>query len=97
MTAYAIVRVNVTDPEQYQNYMALSPGAVAAYGGRFIARGGATEVLEGEAEDRRVVLVEFPSMEAARTFYDSPEYREARAAREGAAEMHMLIVEGHDG
>ncbi len=94
MTAYAIVRVTVTDPEQYQKYMALSPGAVEAHGGKFIARGGATEVLEGEDEDRRVVLLEFPSMEAARTFYDSPEYLEARAARAGAAEMQLVIVEG---
>ena len=94
MTAYGIVHVTVTDPDKYQNYMALSPGAIEAHGGRFIARGGATEVLEGEPEDRRVVLLEFPSMEAARTFYDSPEYRAARAEREGAAEMHMLIVEG---
>lgn len=94
MTAYAIVRVKVTDPEQYQKYMALSPGAIEAHGGRFIARGGAAEVLEGEPEDRRVVVVEFPSMDAARDFYDSPQYREARAAREGAAEMDLLIVEG---
>ncbi len=94
MTAYAIVRVRVTDPEQYQKYMALSPGAIEAHGGRFIARGGATEILEGEPDDQRVVLVEFPSMEAARAFYDSPQYREAREVRAGAAEMHMLIVEG---
>jgi uncharacterized protein (DUF1330 family) len=94
MTAYAIVRVTVTDPEQYQKYMALSPGAIEANGGRFIARGGPTEVLEGEPEDRRVVLIEFPSMEAARTFYDSPEYREARSVRAGAAQMQMTIVEG---
>lgn len=94
MTAYAIVRVTVTDPEQYQKYTALSPAAVEAAGGRFIARGGATEVLEGGADDRRVVLLEFPSMEAARSFYDSPQYREARAVRAGAAEMHMQIVEG---
>ena len=94
MTAYAIVRVKVTDPEQYKHYMALSPGAIEAHGGRFIVRGGATEVLEGDGDDRRMVVVEFPSMDAARTFYDSPEYREARAAREGAAEMEMIIVEG---
>ena len=94
MPAYVIARVKVTDPEQYENYKALSPGAIAAYGGRFIARGGATEVLEGEPEDRRVVIVEFPSMDQARTFYDSPEYREARAARAGAAEGQFLLVEG---
>jgi uncharacterized protein (DUF1330 family) len=94
MTAYAIVHVTVTDPEQYKAYMALSPGAIEAHGGRFIVRGGPSEVLEGEPDDRRLVVVEFPSMDAARTFYDSPEYREARAAREGAAVMQMVIVEG---
>ena len=94
MPAYVIARVNVTDPDQYEKYKALSPGAIAAYGGRFIVRGGETEVLEGEPEARRVVVVEFPSMEQARTFYDSPEYREARAARAGAAEGQFLLVDG---
>ncbi len=93
MTAYAIVRVTVTDPTKYEHYKTLSPGAVAAYGGTFLARGGETEVLEGEPDDRRLVVIQFPSMDAARTFYDSPEYREARDARAGAAEMHMQIVE----
>jgi uncharacterized protein (DUF1330 family) len=93
MTAYAIVRVTVTDPARYEHYKTLSPIAVSAHGGRFLARGGPSEVLEGEADDRRIVLLEFPSMDAARAFYDSPEYREARDARAGAAEMHMQIVE----
>ena len=94
MPAYLVARINVTDPEKYEGYKALSPGAIAAYGGRFLARGGETAVLEGEAEDRRVVIVEFPSMEQARTFYDSPEYLEARAARAGAAEGQFLLVDG---
>lgn len=94
MTAYAIVHITVTDPEQYKKYMALSPGAIEAAGGRFIVRGGPSEVLEGGPEERRIVVVEFPSMDAARAFYDSPLYLEARAAREGAADMHMVIVEG---
>jgi uncharacterized protein (DUF1330 family) len=94
MPAYLIARINVTDPEQYENYKALSPGAIAAHGGRFLARGGETAVLEGEPEDRRVVVIEFPSMEQARIFYDSPEYLEARAAREGAAEGQFLLVDG---
>ncbi len=94
MAAYLIARVNVTDPEKYEGYKALSPGAIAAYGGRFLARGGETAVLEGEPEERRVVIVEFPSLEQARVCYDSPEYQEARAARAGAAEAQFLIVEG---
>jgi len=94
MPAYVIARINVTDPEKYEGYKALSPGAIAAYGGKFLARGGEVAVLEGEPEDRRVVIVEFPSVEQAKVFYDSPEYIEARAARAGAAEGQFLLVEG---
>lgn len=94
MPAYVIARINVTDPEKYEGYKALSPGAIAAYGGKFLARGGEVSVLEGEPEDRRVVIVEFPSVEQAKVFYDSPEYTEARAARAGAAEGQFLLVEG---
>ena len=94
MPAYLIARVHVTDAEKYDDYKKLSPAAIAAYGGRFLARGGAVETLEGEKEDRRVVLVEFPDMAAARAFYESPQYRAARAAREGAAEAQFIIVDG---
>lgn len=94
MTAYAVVHVDVTDPDQYEKYKKLTPAAIAAHGGRFLVRGGEAETLEGEPETRRIVVLEFPDMESARTFYDSPQYREARAVREGAADMHMVIVEG---
>jgi uncharacterized protein (DUF1330 family) len=94
MPAYLIARIRVTDPEKYRGYMALSPAAIERHGGRFLARGGEVATLEGEPEERRVVIVEFPSLEAARTFYDSPEYRKARAAREGAAEAQFFVVEG---
>jgi len=94
MPAYLVARIRVTDPQKYRGYMALSPAAIEKHGGRFLARGGEVVTLEGEPEERRVVIVEFPSLEAARTFYDSPEYREARAAREGAAEAQFFVVEG---
>lgn len=94
MPAYMIARINVTDPEKYEGYKALSPAAIAAYGGKFLARGGEVSMLEGEPEDRRVVIVEFPSVEQAKIFYDSPEYLEARAARAGAAEGQFMVVEG---
>ncbi|MFV0259311.1 MAG: DUF1330 domain-containing protein [Acidimicrobiales bacterium] len=94
MAAYCVVRVHVTDPERYENYKKLSPGAVAAFGGTFLARGGATETVEGEDEPRRVVIVEFPDFATAQAFASSPEYGEARAAREGAADMQMVIVDG---
>ena len=92
--AYVIVQVEVTDPAAYQSYKALTPAAVAAYGGRFIVRGGAMENLEGTWEVPRLVILEFPTMERARQWYDSPEYQAAKAVREGAARMVMTAVEG---
>jgi uncharacterized protein (DUF1330 family) len=93
MTAYWIAHVTVTDPEAYQGYQALAPAAFAAHGARFLARGGAHEVLEGPMLDRHVVI-EFPSLAAARACYQSAEYQAARARREGAAVAHVVIVEG---
>jgi uncharacterized protein (DUF1330 family) len=94
MTAYLIARVEVTDPVQYEEYKKLTPAAMEAAGGRFIVRGGEHETLEGEAETRRLVVAEFETMDAARAFYDSVLYRQARAARDGAAKMQMVIVPG---
>ena len=84
MPAYVIADVKVTDPEQYKQYMALSPAAIEAAGGRFLVRGGQHEVFEGNWQPNRMVMVEFPDMAAARAFYDSARYREARAKRAGA-------------
>ena len=86
--------MKVTDWDRYRDYMQASPGALAAFGGRFAARGGETVTLEGPVETRRTVLLEFPSLDQARKFYDSEIYREARKLREGAAEMQMIAVEG---
>lgn len=94
MAAYVIARVNVTDPDQYGEYKLLTPAAISAYGGAFIVRGGEHHVLEGVDDDRRIVVLEFATMDDARAFYDSPEYVEARAVRAGAAEMEMVVVEG---
>lgn len=91
---YVIVRVNVTDMEQYKEYMALSPGAIAAAGGKFLVRGGQNETLEGEPETRRIVMLEFPDYETAKGFYDTELYQEAKAKREGAAQMQAVVVEG---
>jgi uncharacterized protein (DUF1330 family) len=92
--AYVLVDIEVTDPAQYENYRKLSGPAAAAYGGRFIVRGGPTEVLEGDRVPNRVVVLEFPDVAAARAWYDSPEYREARAARANAARGSFVLVEG---
>ena len=94
MPAYLIARVNVTDPAKYENYKALAPAAIAKYGGKYLARGGATETMEGDNETRRVVILEFPDLAAARTFYNSPEYTAAKAERAGAANGQFVIVEG---
>ncbi|HYB28681.1 MAG TPA: DUF1330 domain-containing protein [Solirubrobacteraceae bacterium] len=94
MPAYIVVETDIHDPEQYELYKQASPAAVAASGGRFIARGGELAVLEGEWQPRRLVLLEFPDLDAARRFYDSPEYREAKRLREGAARLNMVAVEG---
>jgi uncharacterized protein (DUF1330 family) len=96
MPAYVIVETDVHDPEQYERYKAASPGAIAAGGGRFIARGGELAVLEGDWRPKRVVLLEFEDLEAAKRWYDSAEYRDARRLREGAARLNMVAVEGVD-
>lgn len=94
MSAYIIARIQVTDPTQYEEYKKLSPGAVAAFGGEFIVRGGESETLEGPDETRRLVVVRFESMDEARAFYRSERYRAARAQREGAAEAQFVLVDG---
>jgi uncharacterized protein (DUF1330 family) len=93
MPAYIVADVEVTDPAQYEDYKKLSTAAMRAHGAEVLVRGGRTEPLEGR-EPHRVVVLKFPSMQAARAFYDSPEYARARAARANAAVMNMFIVEG---
>jgi uncharacterized protein (DUF1330 family) len=94
MPAYVFADVQVTDAARYERYRALTPAAIAHYGGKFLVRGGATTVLEGAWQPNRVVVIEFPDVATAQRFYDSPEYRAARAEREGAARMRMFVVEG---
>ncbi len=97
MPAYWIAHVKVTDPEAYRGYQSLAPAAFAAYGARFLARGGASEVLEGadtEPPFDRHVVIEFADLATARACYASPEYKAARARREGACLSSITIVEG---
>ena len=94
MTAYLIVETDITDPEQYEQYKAASPGAVEAGGGRFLVRGGELAVLEGDWSPTRLVVLEFEDLEAVKRFYASPEYQEAIKLREGAANLKMVAVEG---
>ena len=94
MPAFVIVDIEVRDPEAYENYKSLVPASVEAYGGRFIARGGATESLEGEWAPERIVVLEFPSLERARQWWASPEYSDAKAIRMRAARTRMIATEG---
>ncbi len=94
MVAYVVVDCEVTDAVQYERYKELAPPAITRHGGRYLARGGATDVLEGDWVPKRIVVLEFPSAAAARAFYDSEEYRAARAARAGAARMNVIVVDG---
>ena len=96
MPAYIVVETDINNPEQYESYKAATPAAIAAGGGRFIVRGGEIAVLEGDWQPKRLVLLEFPDLEAAKRFYDSPEYQDAKRLREGAARLNMVAVEGVD-
>ena len=94
MPAYVIVETDIRDPEQYERYKAASPDAVRSGGGRFVVRGGELAVLEGDWEPSRLVLLEFPDLDAAKRWYASPGYEEVKALREGAAKLRMVAVEG---
>lgn len=94
MSGVLIAYINVTDPEKYKNYAALTPDAIAHHGGEFVVRGGDLTTVEGAEENRRIVVVKFDSVEKAKEFWQSPEYARAKAEREGAAEFNAVIVEG---
>ncbi|WP_373356215.1 DUF1330 domain-containing protein [Pseudoroseicyclus sp. CXY001] len=90
---YLILHVTVTDAEPYKDYVRLDTPIFERHGGRFLVRGGAAEVLEGEAKARHVVA-EFPSLEAARACYEDPEYQEVLKIRTANAESDVILVEG---
>ena len=94
MSAYVIASVTVKDPIRYEDYRRLVTPTLEKYGGRFIARGGRIEVLEGDWHPNRLVVIEFPSLDAARAWWHSPEYSEARAIRQATSEGTLLILEG---
>jgi uncharacterized protein (DUF1330 family) len=93
-SAYILANITVTNPEQYEEYKKLSSAAMKAHGAEVCVRGGKVEVLEGDWKPDRVVLLKFPSVEAARKFNDSVEYAAARKSRQGAAIMRMTLIEG---
>tara|TARA_B100001250_G_C19357347_1_gene596092 strand:- start:68 stop:367 length:300 start_codon:yes stop_codon:yes gene_type:complete len=96
MSAYIVAQVNINDPEQYKKYTAVTPGVIKKYGGRFVVRGGDVSTLEGDHEDARWVVLEFEDAEAAKAFYYSPEYTEARKIRESASKAKFILLDGYD-
>ncbi len=94
MAAYLIARIDVTDPDRYEEYKVLAADAVAKHAGSYLVRGGPHETLEGETEHRRIVVLRFADVATARAFYESPEYAAARAARAGAATGQFVVVDG---
>lgn len=94
MPAYVIVDVEIHDPVKYEEYKKLTPGSIASFGGRFIVRGGQTNLLEGDWNPKRVVVVEFPDMEKAKAWYASPEYQAAKKIRQEASTGNLILVEG---
>jgi uncharacterized protein (DUF1330 family) len=94
MPAYIIVDITISDPVAYERYRQLAPPSIAAYGGRYLARGGAIEALEGDWSPSRLVVLEFESMDRARAWWRSPEYAPAKALRFQCAEADMLLIQG---
>jgi uncharacterized protein (DUF1330 family) len=94
MSAYVIVEIEITDPVGYEEYKNSASASVAKYGGRYIVRGGRTEVLEGEWNPKRIVVLQFESMQRAKDWLNSDEYREPRKMRHRTAKTNMIVVEG---
>lgn len=94
MAAYVIANVEITDPEAYEEYRRAVPETIERYGGRFLVRGGASEVLEGDWQPKRIVVLEFPDADAARRWYSSDEYRPLIEIRRRASRGSLVLVEG---
>jgi tRNA-Thr(GGU) m(6)t(6)A37 methyltransferase TsaA len=94
MAAYIIVQIDIHDPVAYERYRIMATPTVAAYGGRYVVRGGASEILEGSWQPRRLVVLEFADAATARAWWDSPEYAPAKALRQQIADTEMLLIEG---
>jgi uncharacterized protein (DUF1330 family) len=97
MSAYLLAEIEITNPEGYKEYTTSVPPTIAKYGGRFLVRGGKVEILEGEWPQRRRVLIEFPTLEAARRWWDSPEYQKPKSLRRANSNGRLLLLEGASG
>jgi uncharacterized protein (DUF1330 family) len=94
MSAFIIAEVDILDRDRYETYKQMVPPSLKAYGGRFLVRGGGVETLEGEWSPKRLVILEFPSIEQAKAWWSSEEYSEAKALRQATASTQMILAEG---
>ena len=94
MPAYVLAEVEIRNPEGYKEYTKVVPGTITQYGGKFLHRGGNVEVLEGDWPQCRRVLIEFPSVEAAKAWWDSPEYEKPKLMRRANSDGRLLLLEG---
>jgi len=94
MPAYLIADIEVTDPVGYDEYKKRVPAVIAAHGGRYLARGGASEVLEGTWRPKRSAIIEFPNLASMKAFWESPEYQPLRKIRERSAKSNLVVIEG---
>lgn len=95
MPAYVVVEINIVDPTEYELVKKLTPPTVQQYGGIYLARGGFTETLEGDWEPKRLVVLQFPDLQAARDWWSSPEYAPVKAMRQKTAVTLMVLTEGN--
>jgi len=94
MSAYVIVEIDIVDPRGYDEYKNLAGATVEKYGGKYIVRGGKTETLEGDWHPKRIVVLQFESVQRAKDWLNSEEYREPRKMRQRTAKTNMIAVEG---
>ena len=94
MPSYIIAEIQVTDPTAYEGYRPLAAASIARFGGRYVVRGGKLDLLEGEPEPGRIVVIEFPDADAARRWYRSEEYQKALKIRQSASRGRVFLVEG---
>ena len=94
MSAYVIVDIDVLNAETYETYKQMVPASLATYNGKFLVRGGKTDLLEGDWTPKRIVIIEFPSLEEAKAWWESSDYAEAKKVRQASAKSNMIAVEG---
>ena len=94
MSAYIVVEVNIIKTERYEEYKPLATASIEKFGGKYIVRGGNSEIIEGDQPLHRIVILEFESMEQGLAWYHSEEYKEGRVLRNAITESRMYIVEG---